>query len=216
MKKYLNLISAFMVMSMLLTGCSSSNSEATEDGDSTSEQTTEGGETVVNPAVSTDTLAITHTGVMTIDGLGDIGFELYGNNAPQTVANFVKLAESGFYNGLTFHRVLSGTFIHGGSPNGDNTGGSGSTIIGEFAENDIPNALSHTRGVMTMSRLPDDFNSGSSQFLIMHGDTTYLDGQYAGFGKVTTGMTVIDAIANVATSNDKPIEDVVITSIVIH
>ena len=124
---------------------------------------------------------------------GDIILELDPETAPLTVANFTELAENHFYDGLTFHRIISGFMIQGGDPNGNGTGGSEKNIVGEFAANGIRNELSHTRGVISMARAYDP-NSASSQFFIMHQDALYLDGQYAAFGKVINGMTVVDAI----------------------
>ena len=133
-----------------------------------------------------------------------IKIELYPDIAPITVANFVKLAGEGFYDGLTFHRIYPGFMIQGGDPKGNGTGGSGWTIKGEFSGNGVKNDLKHTRGVLSMARsmMPD---SAGSQFFIMHEDAPHLDGQYAAFGKVIDGMEVVDEIAEVATDyNDKP------------
>lgn len=145
-----------------------------------------------------------------------IKIELYPQVAPETVANFEKLVSSGFYDGLTFHRVIKGFMIQGGCPIGNGTGGSGENIKGEFASNGFENTLKHTRGVVSMARANDP-NSASSQFFIMHQDAPYLDGQYAGFGKVVEGLEVVDEIANVRTSpfNDKPIESQVMKSVTI-
>ncbi|MDO4357512.1 MAG: peptidylprolyl isomerase [Clostridia bacterium] len=150
---------------------------------------------------------------ITMEDGGEIVLELYPDVAPNTVANFISLANSGFYDGLTFHRVISGFMIQGGDPNGDGTGGPGYSIQGEFYENGFANDLSHTRGVISMARssMPD---SAGSQFFIMHGDAPYLDGAYAAFGKVTEGMDVVDAIAAVDTNaSAKPVIDQVISSI---
>lgn len=142
--------------------------------------------------------------------------ELYPEVAPITVENFEKLVNQGFYNGLTFHRVINGFMIQGGCPNGTGTGGSGENIKGEFASNGFENNLKHTRGVISMARANDP-NSASSQFFIMHQDAPHLDGQYASFGKVIEGMDVVDEIANVKTSffNDKPIEPQIMKSVTI-
>ena len=128
-----------------------------------------------------------------VQDYGTIKAELYGNTAPITVENFVKLAKEGFYDGLTFHRIISGFMIQGGDPNGNGTGGSSQTIKGEFSANGVENPLKHTRGVLSMARssMPD---SASSQFFIMHQDASHLDGQYAAFGMVTEGMDIVDAI----------------------
>ena len=145
---------------------------------------------------------------------GVIRMELYPDIAPITVENFKNLASSGFYDGLIFHRVIKDFMIQGGDPNGDGTGGSPDTIKGEFTANGFSNTLSHTRGVVSMARRGDSMDSASSQFFICHADSTYLDGQYASFGRVIEGMDVVDRIANVSTdANDKPLEDVVIKTI---
>ena len=136
-----------------------------------------------------------------------IKLELYPDIAPISCENFEKLVKQGFYDGLTFHRVISGFMIQGGCPNGTGTGGPGWHIKGEFAANNVKNDLKHTRGVLSMARA-QDFDSAGSQFFIMHEDAPYLDGQYAAFGKVVEGMEVVDAIAETATDyRDKPLED---------
>ena len=159
-----------------------------------------------------------HHAIITVKDYGEIKVELDGDTAPITVKNFVELAKSGFYDGLTFHRIISGFMIQGGDPKGDSTGGSDKTITGEFELNGIENNISHTRGVISMAR-SSDYNSASSQFFIMHADGTHLDGQYAAFGHVTDGMDVVDAIAEntptsdgmVAKENQPVIESIVIT-----
>ena len=135
----------------------------------------------------------------------EIELELYPEIAPISCANFEKLVTSGFYDGLIFHRVISGFMIQGGCPLGTGTGGSDSRIKGEFLANGVPNNLSHTRGVLSMARAnhPD---SASSQFFIVHKDSQFLDGQYAAFGRVISGMEVVDEIASVQTNAmDKPL-----------
>ena len=145
---------------------------------------------------------------------GVIQIELYPDIAPITVENFKKLVNDGFYDGLTFHRVIKDFMIQGGDPNGDGSGGSPDKIKGEFSANGVKNDLSHTRGVVSMARRGDSMDSASSQFFICHADSTYLDGQYAAFGKVVSGMDVVDRIANVSTdANDKPLTPVVIKTI---
>ena len=139
--------------------------------------------------------------------------ELYPETAPNSVANFVELANSGFYDGVIFHRVIPGFMIQGGDPLGRGTGGPGYNIRGEFARNGFNNPLKHTRGVLSMARsmMP---NSAGSQFFIMVDDAPYLDGQYAAFGKVTEGMDVVDAIANTKTGPaDRPVAEQKIASI---
>ena len=131
--------------------------------------------------------------------------ELDGKSAPITVANFKKLVGQGFYNGLIFHRVISGFMIQGGDPLGTGMGGSKENIRGEFLYNGVKNPISHLRGVISMARAQNP-NSASSQFFICHADAKFLDGQYAGFGKVVEGIETVDKIASVATNyNDKPL-----------
>lgn len=135
----------------------------------------------------------THYVQIDVQDYGTITAELYADVAPITVANFLDLADSGFYDGLTFHRIISGFMIQGGDPLGNGTGGSEKTIKGEFSQNGVKNDLKHVRGVLSMARSsrPD---SASSQFFIMHQDAPHLDGSYAAFGKVISGMEVVDAI----------------------
>lgn len=132
---------------------------------------------------------------ITMQGGGEIELELYPEIAPETVANFKSLVEEGFYNGLTFHRIIKGFMIQGGDPLGNGMGGSDKTIKGEFRANGFDNPLKHTRGVISMARsaMP---NSASSQFFIMHEDAPHLDGSYAAFGKVTKGIEIVDEIAD--------------------
>ncbi len=139
--------------------------------------------------------------------------ELYPEIAPETVANFEKLVNDGFYDGLIFHRVIPGFMIQGGCPIGNGTGGPGYSIFGEFSANGFKNDLKHTRGVLSMARAADP-NSAGSQFFIMVDDAPHLDGQYAAFGKVTSGIETADAIVNIDTDwMDKPLEPQVIKSI---
>lgn len=148
-----------------------------------------------------------------IKDYGTIEAELYPHIAPNTVNNFISLANSGFYNNLTFHRVIKNFMIQGGDPNGDGTGGPGYNIKGEFTNNKFKNDLKHTEGVLSMARSQSK-NSAGSQFFIMTADSPHLDGQYASFGKVISGMDVVHMIENVETnSNDKPVKDIVIESI---
>ncbi|MBO5783473.1 MAG: peptidylprolyl isomerase [Clostridia bacterium] len=148
-----------------------------------------------------------------MENSGIIKLELDAKAAPITVANFEKLVREGFYDGLIFHRVISGFMIQGGDPMGTGFGGSKETIKGEFRANGVDNPISHKRGVISMARsqMP---NSASSQFFIMHQDGEFLDGNYAAFGHVVEGIEVVDEIASVATDpRDKPLNDVVIKSI---
>lgn len=135
----------------------------------------------------------THHAEMVVKDYGTVKMELYADIAPITVANFAKLVNEGFYNGLTFHRIMSGFMIQGGDPLGNGTGGSDEEIKGEFALNGVENSISHTRGTISMARA-SAYNSASSQFFIMHQDYTGLDGAYAAFGKVTEGIEVVDKI----------------------
>ena len=128
-----------------------------------------------------------------IENYGTITAELYGEVAPITVENFMGLVEEGFYDGLTFHRIIDGFMIQGGDPKGNGTGGSNQKIKGEFSANGVENDISHVRGTLSMAR-SSDMDSASSQFFIMHDDADYLDGNYAGFGRVLSGMEVVDAI----------------------
>ncbi len=157
---------------------------------------------------------------ITVEGYGTITVAMDAAAAPVTVLNFITLAEDGFYDGLTFHRIIDGFMMQGGDPEGTGLGGSDETILGEFAANGYDNPLSHTRGAISMAR-SQDYNSASSQFFIVQSDSTYLDGQYAAFGYVASGMEYVDQICKDA----KPTDDngtiakedqPVITSIVIR
>lgn len=128
-----------------------------------------------------------------IENYGTLALELDADTAPVSVTNFVNLANDGFYNGLTFHRIISGFMIQGGDPLGNGTGGSDTQIKGEFASNGVENSISHKRGVISMAR-SNEPDSASSQFFIVHQDSTFLDGEYAAFGQVTEGMEIVDQI----------------------
>ena len=146
---------------------------------------------------------------ITMENGKQIRLELYPEIAPITVENFIKLVKQGFYDGLTFHRIIPGFMIQGGCPDGTGMGGPGWQIKGEFASNGVKNPLKHTRGVISMARsmMP---NSAGSQFFIMHEDAPHLDGQYAAFGKVIEGMDVVDEIAQTPTGfQDRPLKPVV-------
>lgn len=136
-----------------------------------------------------------------VKNYGSIKLKLDANIAPITVSNFVGLANDGFYNGLTFHRIIKGFMIQGGDPNGDGTGGSKQTIKGEFSANGVDNPLKHTRGVISMAR-SQSYDSASSQFFIMHEDTSSLDGQYAAFGCAYSGMDIVDKICDDVKTED--------------
>lgn len=138
---------------------------------------------------------------ITVKDYGTIKVELDADTAPITVSNFIKLAKDGFYDGLTFHRIISGFMIQGGDPDGNGMGGSDETIKGEFTANGVENGISHLRGVISMAR-SQEYDSASSQFFIMHADAPSLDGQYAAFGNVTEGMEIVDKICE-----DTPVTD---------
>ena len=148
--------------------------------------------------------------ILKIANMGEIKIELDYKNAPISSANFVSLVNKGFYDGLTFHRIIKGFMIQGGCPLGNGTGGPGSSIKGEFRSNGVNNQLSHKRGVISMARAMNP-NSAGSQFFICDKDDLFLDGQYAAFGHVIEGMDVVDKIASVKTGyQDKPLNKVVI------
>lgn len=150
---------------------------------------------------------------ITIKDYGVIDAELYPHIAPNTVNNFISLANKGFYDGLTFHRVIKGFVLQGGCPEGTGTGGPGYSIKGEFEKNKFKNDLKHTEGVLSMARSQNK-NSGGSQFFIVTKEASHLNKNYAGFGKVINGMDIVKKIENVKTgSNDMPLEKVIIESI---
>lgn len=143
----------------------------------------------------------THHATIEVEGYGTIALELDADSAPITVSNFAKLANEGFYDGLTFHRIIQGFMMQGGDPKGNGTGGSGETIVGEFSDNGIDNPIKHVRGTISMAR-SSAMDSASSQFFIMQEDADYLDGQYAAFGHVTDGLDVVDAVCDSAKPSD--------------
>ena len=154
--------------------------------------------------------------IIEMENGGKMTLELYPEKAPITVDNFIKLAKSGFYNGIIFHRVIAGFMIQGGDPTGTGMGGPGHNIKGEFAANGVPNDIAHVRGVISMARAYDP-NSAGSQFFIMHADASYLDGQYAAFGKMLDGFETLDEIANVRTNfNDRPLREQRMKSVTIE
>ena len=154
--------------------------------------------------------------LITMENGDTMSAELYPEIAPKTVENFVKLVNEKFYDGLIFHRVITGFMIQGGDPQGTGMGGPGYSIVGEFSSNGFPNDLKHTRGVLSMARAMDP-NSAGSQFFIMHQDAPHLDGQYAAFGKLTDGFDTLDKIASTKTNwQDRPKEEQKIQSIVIQ
>ena len=202
----------------MLASCSGSGSDSSSaDGGSETEASGEADEASEDaPAAKADGIGVHHAEIE-IEGYGTISLELDGDEAPLTVQNFMDLADSGFYDGLTFHRIIDGFMIQGGDPNGNGTGGSDHNIKGEFAANGIENNISHKKGTISMARAQDP-DSGSSQFFIMVADGEYLDGQYAGFGHVTEGQEIADKIASDAKPSDDngtipPENQPVITSI---
>lgn len=189
----------------MLAGCGSKTD--TTDTTETTEETSAADETSDGAADTADTsedgelLTGLHHVTIDVQDYGTISLELDADTAPISVTNFINLANEGFYDGLTFHRIISGFMIQGGDPNGNGTGGSEKTIKGEFSANGVENDISHVRGVISMARANDP-DSGSSQFFIVHEDSTFLDGQYAAFGHVTDGMDVVDAICEAVPVQD--------------
>lgn len=185
--KFLSLMFAISLIASMavLGGCSGSSSSS----DTSSKAT----EAVSESSADENLLSGKINAVIDIKDYGKISLELDADTAPITVTNFVKLAKEGFYDGLTFHRIIKGFMMQGGDPLGTGTGGSDEEIKGEFAQNGVKNDISHVRGVISMAR-SQLFDSASSQFFIVHEDSTFLDGQYAGFGHVTDGMDIVDKI----------------------
>ncbi len=196
MRKIISMILMTSIMMLGLVGCGSATpttgNEETEKKETTKEST---------EVKSGDQLTGKHNVEIHVKDYGIIKVELDADVAPITVTNFVNLAKDGFYNDLTFHRIISGFMIQGGDPLGNGTGGSDVTIKGEFSSNGVENSMKHERGVISMARSQDP-DSASSQFFIMHQDASHLDGQYAAFGKVTEGMDIVDKICQ-----DTPVID---------
>lgn len=184
-KRFLGICS--LLAALILSGCGAGENNTATNTQNNQPDTTQN-ETQTKPT----NVGIHHAEIKIRD-MGTITVELDGDTAPISVQNFIDLAKSGFYDGLTFHRIINGFMMQGGDPNGDGTGGSEQTIKGEFSENGVENSLSHTRGAISMARA-QDMDSASSQFFIVHQDSTYLDGQYACFGYVTDGMDIVDEI----------------------
>lgn len=202
MKKKFSFLLVLAVLVMGLSACGSSKSDTTSETKATkAPKATETAEVTKEPESKTTDTKGKHHAKIKVKGYGTIEVELDGDTAPITVANFIKLVNEKFYDGLTFHRIMSGFMIQGGDPLGNGTGGSDETIKGEFSSNGVENNISHKRGVISMARSSDP-DSASSQFFIMHQDSTYLDGEYAAFGKVTKGMKVVDKICEDATPTD--------------
>lgn len=193
------LLSSLGVASLCLVGCGAKG--ASDSSASTSAATSASASSSCVTSASGTYASGTHHATIEVEGYGTIKLELDADVAPVTVANFAKLAGDGFYNGLTFHRIISGFMLQGGDPNGNGTGGSDEKIVGEFSDNGHENGISHVRGTISMAR-SQAYNSASSQFFIMQADTPSLDGQYAAFGHVTEGMDVVDAMCEAAHPTD--------------
>lgn len=202
MKKKFSFLLVLAVLVMGLSACGGSKSDTTSETKATkAPKATETAEATKEPESKTTDTKGKHHAKIKVKNYGTIEVELDGDTAPITVANFIKLVNEKFYDGLTFHRIISGFMIQGGDPLGNGAGGSDETIKGEFSSNGAENNISHKRGVISMARSSDP-DSASSQFFIMHQDSTYLDGEYAAFGKVTKGMKVVDKICEDATPTD--------------
>ena len=215
MKRTILFVLCMTLFLMLFSGCNAVYTDSTTTSD-----TTQGSiATNTESTEEVELLSGLHHVEIEVANYGTIKLELDADTAPITVTNFIKLANEGFYNGLTFHRIIDGFMIQGGDPLGNGTGGSDQTIKGEFSSNGVENDIAHARGVISMarSRLMD---SASSQFFIMHQDKPHLDGDYAAFGYVTEGIEVVDAIcANTKVEDNngsvKPENQPVITSITV-
>lgn len=209
MKRYFSIIAVMALVLCMLVGCGSkkddTSSKSAKQEETVAPESTDnsGQDAETSDSLSDDTnqLSGKHHVVIKVKDYGNIKVELDADTAPISVTNFVKLAKQGFYDGLTFHRIIDGFMIQGGDPNGDGTGGSDETIKGEFSENGVENNISHVRGTISMARSSEN-DSASSQFFIVQSDSTYLDGQYAGFGTVTSGMDIVDKICK-----DTPVTD---------
>ena len=199
MKKKFSFLLVLAVLVMGLSACGGSKSDTTSE--TKAPKATETAEATKKPESKTTDTKGKHHAKIKVKDYGTIEVELDGDTAPITVANFVKLVNEKFYDGLTFHRIMSGFMIQGGDPLGNGTGGSDETIKGEFSSNGVENNISHKRGVISMARSSEP-DSASSQFFIMHQDADYLDGQYAAFGKVTKGMSVVDKICEDVTQTN--------------
>jgi len=199
MKKLTTLFLCLALSGAIITGCGSrSEKPGAEDSENTA---SEASQETPDEDTSEELLSGTHHAEIEIEGYGTIALELDADTAPVSVTNFVNLAKDGFYDGLTFPRIISGFMIQGGDPLGNGTGGSDKTIKGEFSDNGIENNISHVRGVISMARANDP-DSASSQFFIVHEDSNFLDGQYAAFGHVTEGIEIVDQICQ-----DTPVQD---------
>ena len=184
MKRFCSVLAALALAAAVLAGCGGAASSAAPSSAPAAAS---------GSAADAALLSGLHHAEIKVKDYGTIAVELDADTAPITVTNFVNLAKDGFYDGLTFHRIISGFMIQGGDPNGNGTGGSGTNIKGEFSSNGVENSISHERGVLSMARSSAK-DSASSQFFIMHETSTHLDGEYAAFGHVTEGMDIVDAI----------------------
>ena len=205
MRKISSILMTVLLGALCLTGCGSTDNNTAADRNvssaAVSSPAADAESNVASDNEDSDLLSGKHHIKIKVKDYGTISVELDADVAPITVTNFVDLAKDGFYDGLTFHRIISGFMIQGGDPLGNGTGGSDKTIKGEFSENGVENSISHVRGTISMAR-SQDYDSASSQFFIMHKDNPGLDGQYAAFGTVTKGMEVVDKICE-----DTQVED---------
>jgi len=207
-------LALFVFFGLLFAGCGAGGKAAGTEPENAGNETAAAAEEQAEPETGKEPRDMTNPVIeITMESGGVITVELDPEAAPITVANFLKLVDEGFYDGLTFHRIISGFMIQGGDPTGTGTGGSDEKIKGEFSANGWDNPISHKRGVISMAR-SQDFNSASCQFFITNADVQFLDGDYAAFGVVTSGMDVVDEISAVSTgANDKPDKPVVIKTI---
>ena len=205
MRKISSILMTVLLGALCLTGCGSTDNNTAADRNvssaAVSSPAADAESNVASDNEDSDLLSGKHHIKIKVKDYGTISVELDADVAPITVTNFVDLAKDGFYDGLTFHRIISGFMIQGGDPLGNGTGGSDKTIKVEFSENGVENSISHVRGTISMAR-SQDYDSASSQFFIMHKDNPGLDGQYAAFGTVTKGMEVVDKICE-----DTQVED---------
>lgn len=201
MKKLFTILTAFILCFSVFVLTSCGDNSGNESTSKKNDSKTDAKDNKKSDEESDELLSGTHHIEIKVKKYGTISVELDADTAPITVTNFIKLANDKFYDGLTFHRIISGFMIQGGDPLGNGTGGSKQTIKGEFSANGVENEITHTRGTISMAR-SNDPDSASSQFFIMHEDADYLDGNYAGFGHVTDGMDIVDKICE-----DTPVKD---------
>lgn len=206
LKKYLLLAMGVLSITFSLVGCGQTSEGVSQD---------EKRSIKIKEATEVVPIATTPVATIVVKDYGTITIELYPEIAPNTVNNFINLANNGFYDGLIFHRIIKDFMIQGGDPDGIGTGGPGYSITGEFMDNGyVENTLSHKKGTISMARNQISMDSAGSQFFITSADCSQLDGQYAAFGKVKSGLDVVDAIQNVETDrSDRPKKDIVIESI---